>query len=189
MDLILWQFIRASGLLAFGLLSVAMLAGIMVKTRAADALVKRAWVFEAHQSLTIASLGLIVTHVALILLNSHVGFSPAAALIPFVSGWRPLPIALGILGLYLTIALVASSYLRSFIGQKSWRTLHFASFLAWFAALMHGITAGSDSGLALIQWSYWLAAVAVVGATAYRILQVSAKPQRSQTAPAQRLAS
>lgn len=183
MDLILWQFIRASGLLAVVLLTVSVIAGILVKTRAADQVVKRAWTYEAHQSLTFAALGLVVLHVVLILFNSHVPFSFASAFVPLVSAWKPLPTALGILGLYLMVALTASSYARGLIGQRVWRVLHYASFLAWLTAILHGVTTGSDTGLAPVQWLYWGLAGSVILATTYRILlPLPPKPSTSMRA-------
>jgi predicted ferric reductase len=170
LDLILWQFIRASGLFAILLLTVSVIAGILVKTRAADQVVRRAWTHEAHQSLSFASLGLVALHVILILFNSHVPFDVASALVPFITTWKPLPTALGILGLYLMVALTVSTYARNIIGQKAWRMLHYASFLAWLAAILHGVSAGSDTGLPAVQWLYWVLAGSVVLATTYRIL-------------------
>ncbi len=183
-DLLIWQFIRAAGLLAYVMLSVSVFMGIAVKTRFFDGFFKRAWVFEAHRSITMSALGLMALHLALVLINSHVSFSLATALVPFLSSWRPLPTALGILSLYLSVALVGSSYVQRHIGYKAWRAFHYAGFLAWLAGLAHGITAGSDIGLQAVQLMYWATAGAVFAAIIYRMLLPSSpRPQSGAMTP------
>ena len=184
LDLTLWQFIRAAGLLAFAMLSASVFLGIALKSRLMEGLAKRPWVLEAHQSLSLASLGLTCLHLGLLLANRHVSFDLVAALVPFASDWKPLPVALGIGGFYLIALLTLSSYLQKLFGYRLWRALHFSSFLAWLAALAHGITAGSDSGLTAVQAMYWASAGAVLFATVYRALLPS--PPRADRAAAAR---
>jgi sulfoxide reductase heme-binding subunit YedZ len=147
LDLVLWQLIRSAGLLSYLLLSASVVAGVAVKTRVLDGVVKRPWVYELHQALSVAALATITGHVVLVLANAHVRFSLREVLIPFASDWRPLPVALGVLAMYLVALLLISTRLRSRIGQKAWRSIHYSSFLAWVFALVHGIDAGSDSAL------------------------------------------
>ena len=52
--------------------------------------------------------------------------------------------ALGVIALYLFIALIATSLLRKHVGQKTWRAIHWASYAMWPLAVLHGITAGTD---------------------------------------------
>jgi hypothetical protein len=49
----------------------------------------------------------------------------------------------GQLAMAATIIVVASFYVRKRTGQKTWRRLHYLSFLG---ATVHGVMAGSDSG-------------------------------------------
>ena len=53
--------------------------------------------------------------------------------------------ALGVVALYLFVALIVTSLLRTHIGQRTWRAIHWASYAMWPIALLHGITAGSDA--------------------------------------------
>ncbi len=183
-DMVLWQFIRAAGLLSYGMLSLSVFMGIALKTRFFDGLMKRPWVYEAHQSLTIAALGVMALHLVLVMVDAFIGIGPVGALIPFASSWRPVPTALGTIGFYLAAALVASSYVQKHIGYKAWRMFHYAGFGAWWLALIHGLTAGSDVGLAPVQLLYWLTAGAVIFITVYRVLMPS--PAKPSTSPAGR---
>ena len=56
LDYRVWEMIRASGLIAYVLLSVSMIVGIAVRVRALDWLMKRAWVLEGHQTLSVLAL-------------------------------------------------------------------------------------------------------------------------------------
>jgi sulfoxide reductase heme-binding subunit YedZ len=180
-NLMIWQFIRAAGLLSYAMLSVSVFMGIALKTRFFDGFLRRPWVFEAHKSITLAALGLMATHLLLVMVDTFVNIGPVGALVPFASSWRPVPAALGTLAFYLAAALVASSYLQRHIGYRAWRAFHYAGFGAWALALVHGFTAGSDTGLAGVQIMYWVTAGAVVFMTAYRMMLPSPVKRPSQS--------
>src|SRR4029077_17073573 len=91
---------------------------------------RRAWVNELHQSLSVAALAAVAGHVAFILLNTHEPFSLSAAVVPFAASWQPLAVALGVVSMYLAALLVVSSWLRPHIGQKVWRAIFHAGFPA-----------------------------------------------------------
>jgi predicted ferric reductase len=181
-EVVVWELIRASGLLAYLFLSAAVALGIAVRVRALDWLLKRAWVFELHQVISVLALALTVTHVLLLFANNHVRFDVFSVLIPFVSPWRPLATALGILGFYLLGLLVLTSYTRSFIGQKAWRAVHFGGFAAWVMALGHGLAAGTDSGAAGVQYMYLATGTLVVMLIAFRVLDAPAPGTAARTA-------
>jgi sulfoxide reductase heme-binding subunit YedZ len=169
-DMALWEAIRAAGTLSFGLLTASVMLGLSVRSKVADPFVKRGWIYELHQSLSVAALVTLVVHIALVLANRHVPFSIAALLVPFVATWRPWSIAAGVLGLYLACVLVISSYLRPAIGQRLWRLLHYSSFSAWTLALAHGFTAGTDSHRAWMIWLYALSAHGVLVLLVFRLV-------------------
>lgn len=154
MSLFVWELIRGSGLTAFVLLSISILMGIAIRVRALDFLMGRGWVNELHQTISVLSLIFVVFHVALVLLHDYVPFSLVEVLVPFASDWKPGAAALGTISLYLLVLLIGSSWLRPNIGFKTWRAIHFAGFLAWPIAMLHGVTAGSDSGEAWVQYLY-----------------------------------
>ena len=45
--------------------------------------------------------------------------------------------------IYLLIAVEATSLMRKWLPTKAWRTVHLASFLGFWAATMHAVTAGT----------------------------------------------
>jgi len=91
-----------------------------------------------------------------------IDFPLVQALIPFTSNYRNLWLGLGILSLYLGIALVLSTYYIGYIGFRLWRFFHYAAFIAWAFALAHGLATGHDSGLTSARM-YYAAGAALVG--------------------------
>lgn len=187
---VLWQFIRASGLVAYVLLTISVVLGLAVRTRALDALMRRAWTYEGHQFISLLAAAFTGLHVALLLANRHVPFGLADVLVPLRSGWRPVPLALGIVSAYLMLAVLLSSHLRGRLGYRTWRAVHYGSFGAWGLAFMHGAAAGSDTGLAWVQYLYLAGGGAVAFLVAFRALAPPAKaaqrpagPRRPRAAP------
>ena len=82
----------------------------------------------------------------------------------------PLAVTMGVVGMYLIALLVLSSCARPIIGQKTWRALHYSSFLAWLSALGHSIFAGTDAGVAWVFFLYLGTGAAVAFMVAYRVI-------------------
>ena len=71
--------------------------------------------------------------------------------------------------MYLIAAIIATSLLRSRIGRRTWRAVHWSSYAAWPLAIMHSVGTGTDGGTA---WGLLLVggcALSVVACLAWRI--------------------
>jgi hypothetical protein len=77
--------------------------------------------------------------------------------------------------------VTVSFYLRRRIGAKTSRMLHYASFLGYAGATLHGIFAGTDTALFATQLIYEETAFVVVLLTAYWLIQL-AQNKRSKAA-------
>ena len=79
------------------------------------------------------------------------------------------------------VLIYVSFALRKRIGVKNWRRLHYATYLVFALATVHGLAAGTDSAR---PWAIWLyvGAVGAVGAgTAWRVLTAApARPAPSR---------
>lgn len=62
-----------------------------------------------------------------------------------MSQYRPVWMALGIVALYLGIAIGISTWLRPRIGYTWWRRLHVLTIGIYALATLHGIGTGSDT--------------------------------------------
>jgi DMSO/TMAO reductase YedYZ heme-binding membrane subunit len=74
---------------------------------------------------------------------------------------------------WLIVAL--SFYIRSSIGQKTWRILHFLSFAMYIMGLLHGLFSGTDSTASWVQWYYWLSGGSLLFLFIYRIVNTIAE--------------
>jgi sulfoxide reductase heme-binding subunit YedZ len=113
-----------------------------------------------------------------------VPFSPLEVVVPFMGPYRPLWVGIGQIAMGLTIVVLVSFYVRKRIGQKTWRRVHYLSFLAFVAATVHGLMAGTDSQSTWALAGYILATSIVVLLLAYRIATSVAARRRQGASPA-----
>ena len=176
MDQAIWELIRSSGITAVVLLTVTVAMGISVNVRALDGFMKRAWANEAHGFISLLSLAMMLVHLILVVANRHVPIGLAETLVPGLAGWRPAALALGSGALYLSAVLILSSYFKRAIGHRTWRVIHYGGFLGWAAAMLHGLTAGSDTTVVWVQYVYLASFGAVLLLTVFRVLAPSRAP-------------
>ena len=170
-----WLLARASGLTAYVLLTMSVLAGLTVKTRPFGRALKAATATDAHRFLSWLALGAIALHGIALTLDKTVRISFAALLVPGLAGYRPLATALGVLAAELAALVIVSFPLRKRIGARTWRRLHWATYGVFAAATVHGLAAGTDTARGWTFLLYVGAVFAVVAATAWRAL--TARPQ------------
>jgi sulfoxide reductase heme-binding subunit YedZ len=114
----------------------------------------------------------------LILLVLHIvtavadGFAPIRltdSVIPFVSPYRAIWLGLGALSFDIICAVILTSVARRFIGFSAWRLIHWASYLAWPIALVHGLGTGTDTTTAWMLAIYIICVIAVLAAIVWRV--------------------
>src|SRR5438105_14499911 len=115
-----WLLARASGLTAYALLTLSVLAGLLVKSRP-FAQLKAATATEVHKTIALTGLGALALHGASLVLDSTVRITPTALLVPGPVAYRPVAVALGVVGAWLFAAVTASIWLRKRIGGRAWR--------------------------------------------------------------------
>jgi hypothetical protein len=149
-----WLVIRGSGIAAFALLSAAVIWGLLVSSKLLGALVKAKPLSWFHESLAISAVIAAMIHISVLSVHDYLDFSWSEILVPGRSDWRPLPVALGIAALYGSVVVAGSFYVKKWIGQRAWRTIHFTSFGVFVSALLHGIAAGTDTRAPLVLGLY-----------------------------------
>ena len=168
-----WFISRASGLAAFGLLSGAMIFGLLISSKAADGSMSRLTVFTVHQFLSVLSLAFVAVHGGSLLFDGFFHFSVFDLVVPFVAPYSPIMVGLGVISAWLAAAVTGSFWARKWIGQKAWRKLHFASFVAYLVSFVHGISAGTDSALLPVSMMYAISLTTVLALLLYRIVRAS----------------
>jgi methionine sulfoxide reductase heme-binding subunit len=99
--------------------------------------------------------------------------------VPFASPYRPFYMALGLLSLYLTAFIVGTFYLRRLVPYRVWRLIHYATFVAFGLALVHGAGAGTDTAAAWARYLYAATGLIAFNLLVYRALKGSARPGRA----------
>jgi sulfoxide reductase heme-binding subunit YedZ len=188
-DRLPWYATRLLGLLAYLVLAASVVYGLLLSTGILDAVAQRTVSFTLHQDLSAIGLGLALVHAAMLTLDRSVPYTVAEVFLPLIGPYRPVWVAMGQLALAVTVVVTASFSVRKRIGQKRWRTLHYASFLAFVAATAHGLMAGTDTATPWALWGYLAASAIVVFLTSYRIvLAIATRRGWSAKAPTTRVA-
>jgi len=163
-----WISSRLFGFLAYGVLAGSVIYGLLLSTKLLDAIAHRPISFTLHQDLASVGLGLAGIHGALLGLDRTVPTSLVQIAVPFATDYRPLWVGFGQLAFWIALVVVLSFYVRRRIGQRTWRVLHYATFLSFVGATAHGLGSGTDTA----GWGWWIYLVAtdvVVFLFVYRI--------------------
>lgn len=180
----LWFATRATGLVAFLLLTGVVVLGIAATQPSTAPGWTRATLQGVHRNVALLACAFLVGHVLTTLLDGYVSVGWAAAVVPFAAGYRPFYVGLGTLALDTLLAVVVTSLLRRRLGLRTWRVVHWAAYAAWPLALAHYLGTGTDArrpwGLAVGV----AALVAVAGAALVRV--VAGRAPGSVGSPARR---
>jgi sulfoxide reductase heme-binding subunit YedZ len=176
----LWYVTRAAGIMSYLLLWLSTVWGLAVSNKILDPVLHRAFTYDFHQFLSLLAIGFVILHIVVLLADQYLPFSVAQVLVPFAAPYRPLWVGIGTIGLYLTLLVSITFYIRKWIGQKTFRAIHLVSYLAFSGAALHGLFAGTDSPLPTVQVMYIVTTLSVVFLTVYRIvMSAQAKRQRA----------
>ena len=141
-----WDVARAGGFTAYVLLTLAVAVGLMLSAQLQS---PKRWPrllnSELHNFLSLLSTIFLVVHVLAVWVDPFTHFGWSEVFIPFVSNYRPVWMALGIVGMYLGIAIGISTWLRPLIGYTWWRRLHVLTLGIYALATLHAIGTGSDT--------------------------------------------
>ena len=164
-----WYLSRAAGVVAYLLLWGSVAWGLLLSSRIGKGRLRPPVLLDAHQFLSSLAIGFALFHGLILMGDHYLSFPLSAVLVPFASTYKPLLVAAGQIGLWLSVLVVASFYVRKQIGQKRWRTLHYTSFVAFWIVLLHSVLIGSESGHPLLAATYVVTAGSVLFLTFYRI--------------------
>lgn len=177
---LVWMLIRGSGLVAFGLLAGATIWGLLLSTKVLDGVFKAKPLTWVHEALSLGAVLATIVHMVALYVHDFLEFDALSILVPGASEWRPWAVSWGVMSFYGLIVVTFSFYMRRWIGQATWRLLHFAAFGTFAGAAVHGIAAGTDTGSAAVLALYVGSLTAVGFLVIVRAVQ-SAAPQKTRT--------
>ena len=164
-----WYLIRAAGLVAYLLLWLSTVWGLAVASKIFDPVLHRAFTFDTHEWLSLLAIGFTVLHVGALLFDRYLPFSIIEVLVPFTGSYRPVWVGAGVVGMYLTLLVTVTFYLRRQIGQKTFRAIHLFSFAGYASVTLHSLFSGTDSSLLSAKLIYATSALVVLGLTVWYV--------------------
>jgi methionine sulfoxide reductase heme-binding subunit len=144
-DTILWYATRGAGAVSVLLLTVVVVMGITAAMRWQSASWPRFLTADLHRNLALLTLSFLGIHIVTAVVDPFTALGLNAALVPFSSSYRTFWLGLGAIGMYLLLAIIATSLLRPLFGYNAWRLVHWLTYALWPVALVHGIGTGTDS--------------------------------------------
>ena len=174
-----WYLSRGTGFVSLGLMWASMMLGIGITNK-----LGRLWpgllpTMAMHEYTSLLGLFFVTFHGLILLGDQYSKYALAQLLTPFgATQYRPMWVGIGQLGFYVWIIIVATFYLRKSLGKKTWRVVHYASFILFLGGLAHGLMSGTDAGTPWAQYFYWITGGSLLFLLVYRILTSGKQPAR-----------
>jgi sulfoxide reductase heme-binding subunit YedZ len=153
--------------------TASVLLGLVMAARVVPAAHRRAAV-RLHEQLALIGLAAIAAHGLLLAADPWLRAGVRGMLVPFAIHYRPLWVALGIVGGYLAAILGLSFYARRRIGARTWRRLHRLTVAVYVLALGHTLGAGTDASIPLVRAVVLASALPVLALFALRVKRARA---------------
>jgi len=152
-----WYLSRATAFASLSLLWLSMALGMGITNKMARTWPGAAAAFAIHEYVSLLGLGFAAFHALVILGDHYINFTLVQLLVPFSTvDYRPFWVGVGQIGFYVWLIVALTFYIRSLIGQKTWRALHYASFAMYLMGLLHGLFSGTDSSMPWATSYYWI---------------------------------
>ncbi len=174
-----WIILRAAGIGAFVMLFLSVAWGLVATTSILGKRVSKASATLVHQFMASAGLLLLAGHLALVLGDRWVKFTWVDLLVPLHSSFRPVAIGFGVLAMYGTVLVLASSWARKQIGTVWWRKLHVWAVPAFTLSMLHGIFSGTDTVRPWMYWTYVSTGGLVLFLLIVRAFTIGLRPERA----------
>jgi sulfoxide reductase heme-binding subunit YedZ len=169
-----WYVVRASGMVGFGLLTLAVVLGLALSGRVSLPHWPRFAVEDVHRFVGLLTGTFVVVHIFTLFVDSYLPFSLTQLLVPGTSSYRPFATALGVVAAELLLALAITNHYKQRLSYRFWRQAHYVNFAVWALALVHGILSGTDRGAVWATLLYIAAGAVVAGLIAWRALNARA---------------
>src|SRR4030095_2920750 len=139
-----WYVSRSTGIVAWGLRVASMVWGFLYATRVLGKRARPWWMLGVHRFLGALAIVFVVVHVLAIVADNYTSFGLVDVLVPFASAWKPIPVALGIVGMYILVTVEVTSLLQRHLPRMVGRQIHLASYGLFAFASLHALSAGTD---------------------------------------------
>jgi sulfoxide reductase heme-binding subunit YedZ len=168
-----WYISRATGIVAFLLLTAVFVLGIAVRGKSRLPGLPRFATADLHRNISLLAVVFVAVHVLTAVLDSYVHIPLLAAVVPFSSGYERLWLGIGAVSLDLMLAMIVTSLLRARLNRVLWRAVHLTAYLCWPVALVHSVFSSEDLRQFPMMFIALASVVLIIAAVAWRVVRAS----------------
>jgi hypothetical protein len=142
-----WIIGRASGVTAYLLLFTVVATGLALahpwrtRIRRPSSPTR----IRIHAALTTFTLAFTVLHIVVLATDEYAGVGWRGAILPMGATYRPVPVTLGLVGLYAGLLAGLTAALAGRVTARLWWPLHKVAAVSFGLVWAHGLLAGSDN--------------------------------------------
>jgi len=162
-----WNLSRATGIVAYLFLLLAIVSGLLSKTKILLSVGFASIFSDVHRKSACASFYFVIFHALILSYDDYIKLTLIDLFIPFQSTYQSINMSMGILAFYGIILVIGSMF---FLGGRVFGYWHILTYPVYFLALWHGINIGTDSPAEWMQMIYWSTGSLIVIASIYRII-------------------
>lgn len=139
-----WYLSRASGMVAWVVLGMTCLWGILLITRMLKPADRPAWLLDLHRWLGAIAVVTTGVHLAALVADNYVYFGWRELFVPQASKWKTSAVTWGVIAFYILVVVQLSSMIMKKLPRRLWHAIHLLSYLLFASATVHGLAAGTD---------------------------------------------
>ncbi len=165
-----WILGRASGICAYLLLVALVGFGLLLshparyRWRRPSAAAR----IRAHVSLAVFTAAFLVLHIVVLATDRYADVGWWGALLPMASGYRPLPVTLGVVATYSGVLAGITAALAGRWMARIWWPVHKVAAGCFVLALLHGVLSGADTPALVPLYAVTTAGLVVLAGSRYR---------------------
>ena len=167
---ILWYLARACGITAWLMLTASVLLGIVLSTDLFPRSRRPAWLLGMHRWLAMLTFFFLAGHIGMLLADTKMHFSALDMAVPFHSSWRPTAVTVGVVSIWLLLAVALTAMAGKRLAKNWWRGSHVFGYWVFWGASIHAALSGTDASKTLYMVTSVVVVAVVAFATSYRVL-------------------
>ncbi len=178
-----WYVARSSGWVAFVLLAVTVLWGILGISKIIERRGLPRWMLDVHRFVALLTVLFTGIHLLGLVGDNWMRIAWKEIFLPMAIPYRPGAVAWGIVAMYLLAAVQVTSWLRRFLPRRVWRGAHLLAYPAFWMVAVHGLRAGTDAPHDLVRGGVMVVVAVVAFVTVMRITMSAGRRAGGASAP------
>ena len=149
-----WLLGRSAGVSSYLLIVALVSLGLLLSHPAGGRLrrLPQTILLRVHISLAIFTLAFTALHIVALASDRYAGVGWRGALVPGLASYRPLPVTLGVIGLYSGFLAGITAAAAGRVIGRVWWPIHKVAIGSLILVWLHGVLAGSDTVPLLIMY-------------------------------------